>query len=81
MSWFKTYIDSNALTLKPWEWNYYSFTRKRLDFRIWVHVFFKNDFAITQEPLFLNIIYHYLYPGISIFGIDLVSSPLVEKLT
>ena len=50
---FRTYVESKAKTIKPWKWNYYSVIRKSLDLKVWICVFFKNNFTRTQEPVFL----------------------------
>ena len=50
---FRTYVDSKALTLKTWKWNYYSIIRKSLDLKVGIQAFFRNKFARTQEPVFL----------------------------
>ena len=33
---FRTYVDSKALTLKLWKWNYYSIIRKSLGSKDWI---------------------------------------------
>ena len=44
---------TQAMTLKPWKWNYYSIIRKSLGLKVWIHVFFKSGFTRTQEAVFL----------------------------
>ena len=72
----RTYVDSKAITLKPWKRNYYSVIRKSLDWKF-EYTFLKNNFTRTQLLVFL--FYHYFYPGIFMFGIYLVSSSLLRN--
>ena len=44
---FRTYDDSRALALHPWNWNCHSIIRKSLDLTVGTHVFFKNEFIRT----------------------------------
>ena len=35
---FRIYVDSKALALKPWKWNYYLIIRKSLGLKVQIYV-------------------------------------------
>ena len=77
---FRTFVESKNITLPPWKRNYYSVIRKGLELKGWIHVPLRRILQKHMSPFSSNIVYHYFYPGIFMFGIYMLSSSLLKKI-
>ena len=77
---FKTFVESETITLTHWKRNYYSIIRKSLKLKVSIHVRSRRTLQKHKSSFSSNIIYHYFYPGIFMFGIYMLSSSLLKKV-